>query len=163
MNIKQRLYESPEANNKLIKINNSFNLFKSLENIKNRKPIYISKDILHKKLTKSSSFINYERLKNNFFFSRLLQQIKDKKYHTPIVITEQNRIMNNTKEFREKQKIIKIENLKKANEMFKRRLKKQKPVISIKMLDQQYAEHFSLISSRKKGRRKLVLPPIKKI
>ena len=40
MKLRQKIYDSSEQTNKLIKITNSYHLFKNLERIKNRKPIY---------------------------------------------------------------------------------------------------------------------------
>ena len=48
MNFRQKLYDSQDSANILMKINNSSSLFKNLEKIQNRKPIYV-KTSLHKK------------------------------------------------------------------------------------------------------------------
>ena len=49
MNFRQKLYDSQDSGNVLIKINNSSALFKNLEKIQSRKPIYTKASLSQKK------------------------------------------------------------------------------------------------------------------
>ena len=53
MNLRQKLYDSQDSANILMKINNSSSLFKNLEKIQHRKPIYV-KTSLHKKNSRNN-------------------------------------------------------------------------------------------------------------
>ena len=48
MNLRQKLYDSQDSANVLMKINNSSSLFKNLEKIQNRKPLYAKASSLKK-------------------------------------------------------------------------------------------------------------------
>ena len=166
MKLRQKIYDSSEQTNKLIKITNSYHLFKNLEKIKNRKPIYINNsDFLLKREPKQRSHVDlkdYYKRREDEIFGKVLGTIKAKKVY-PMTNTEQSRIINNTKESRLLHKMLEKETIEKDNEKFKRRLFNQKPFISAKSMDKEYKRLSNMEKKRKyNASRKLILPPIKK-
>ena len=66
---RQKIYDSSEQINKLIKVTNSYHLYRNLEKIKNRKPIYVNDYNYQQKKTekgKSHSDLNdYYQMQEN--------------------------------------------------------------------------------------------------
>ena len=166
MKIRQKIYDSSEQTNKLIKITNSYHLYKNLENIRNRKPIYINNsNYLLKKSTRQKSqndLKNYYKIKDNEKFSKILGTIRTKKVEPPMN-TEQNKLINNSKESRLLHKNIENQTIEKENENLKKRINCQKPFISARSLDKEFQKRTILEKKRKKnGSKALILPPINK-
>ena len=158
MNIRQRLYDSKDSSNQRIKITNSSVLSKNLEEIRNRKPIYINNSLFKSKKSKSK-LNDYYRNKENKIINKIIDEIRFKEVK-PIVNTEQNQLINNS--MRSRKKHYKLNNLalEKENENFKRRLNNQKAFISAKILDEEYKNMMRKNSAKKKANLSLILPPI---
>ena len=74
MNNKQKIYDSYD---KLDKINNNSLLSRNLNEIRNRKPIYSNKSLTCIK-KKNNNLPNYERIKDNLLYNKILLQIRNK-------------------------------------------------------------------------------------
>ena len=156
MNFRQRLYDLNNSTNLQIKINNTSSLSKNLNEIRNRKPIFIHKNLPHNKKTQIN-LVDYYREKENILYKKILGEIRNKSTK-PIFNTEESEIINNNKISRKNYYKINNYNLVKENESFKRRLNKQKPFFSARNLDKEYKERVKI--SRKKEYNSLILPPI---
>ena len=162
MNLRQRLYDSNDSANTLIKIKNSSSLSKNLEDIRKRKPLYINNintNSLSQKKSTKIDFEDYYRKKENKIINKIIGEIKTKRIR-PVYNTEQNILINNS--MKSKKNYIKMNNiaLKKENDSFKKRINNQKPFISAKVLDQEYKVLNDKFNSKKKANKSLILPPI---
>ena len=166
MKIRQKIYDSSEQINKLIKITNSYHLYRNLENIRHRKPIYInSSNFPLKKSTRQKSLndINeYNKAKDNLVFGRIIDEINSKKVEPPRN-SELDKLISNSKESRLIYKNLESKSLKKENENYKKRIYSQKAFISTKTLDQEYKKRliFGKLKNENKSK-ELILPPITK-
>jgi len=157
MNNKQKIYDSYD---KLDKINNNSLLSRNLNEIRNRKPIYSNKSLTCIK-KKNNNLPNYERIKDNLLYNKILLEIRNKVVK-PYIYTEQNEIINNNINSRKNYHKLNVLNLKKENESFRRRLNDMKPFISAKGLDKEFNERVKIYRySVKRINDSLVLPPIK--
>ena len=165
MKVRQKIYDSSERINKLIKITNSYHLYKNLDNIRNRKPIYIySSNFPLKKSNRQKSFADineYNKAKDNFIFGKIIDEINSKKVGPP-KNNELNYIINNSKESRLIYKNIENKSLKKENENYKKRIYSQKAFISAKTLDQEYKKRVIIGKLKNENNNRLILPPINK-
>ena len=167
MKIRQKIYDSSEQTNKLIKITNSYHLYKNLEKIRNRKPIYINNpnSSLRKNSPRQKSLNdlkNYYKNQSDLIFGKIIEEINCKKIG-PQINSEQNKLINNSRESRLIYKSLENKSLEKKNEQFKKRIYNQKPFISVKKLDKEYKRR--LINEKIKKNSKsttLILPPINK-
>ena len=158
MNFRQKLYDSQDSGNVLIKINNSSALFKNLEEIQSRKPIY-TKSPAVKKMSKNTKQVDYYRNQENKIFGKILIGISDREIKSRFN-TEQNELINNNRNSR--RKYLKIRNMKIENEnkSFLNRVFNQKSVISPKKYDKDFNEMVNKFNAKKKANKKLILPPI---
>ena len=158
MNFRQKLYDSQDSGNVLIKINNSSALFKNLEEIQSRKPIY-TKSPKIKKMSKNTKQVDYYRNQENKIFVIILIGISDREIKSRFN-TEQNELINNNRNSR--RKYLKIRNMKIENEnkSFLNRVFNQKSVISPKKYDKDFNEMVNKFNAKKKANKKLILPPI---
>ena len=158
MNFRQKLYDSQDSGNVLIKINNSSALFKNLEEIQSRKPIYTKSPIV-KKMSKNTKQVDYYRNQENKIFGKILIGISDREIKSRFN-TEQNELINNNRNSR--RKYLKIRNMKIENEnkSFLNRVFNQKSVISPKKYDKDFNEMVNKFNAKKKANKKLILPPI---
>ena len=158
MNFRQKLYDSQDSGNVLIKINNSSSLFKNLEEIQSRKPIYI-KAPLSKKKNNYNKQSDYYLKRENKIFGKILIDITDKEVKSRFN-TEQNELVNNNRNSR--RKYLKIRNMMIGNEnrSFMNRVFNQKSVISPQKYDKDFNEMVKKINNKKKANKKLILPPI---
>ena len=161
MNLRQKLYDSNDSGNTLIKIKNSSSLSKNLRDIRTRKPIYINNinNSLSQRKNSKLDFEDYYRKKENKIINKIIGEIKTKKYNQ-VYNTEQNILINNS--MKSKKNYIKLNNLalKKENDSFKKRINNQKPFISAKGLDKEYKDLNDKFNSKKKANKSLRLPPI---
>ena len=159
MNIRQKIYDSKDSDSTRIKITNSSALSKNLEEIRNRKNIYINNSISQRKKTKKISLLDYYIKRENSIIQKLIHDIRIKEVK-PIINTEQNILINNSINSRKKH--YKLNNLaiEKENESFKKRLYNQKPFISAKSLDKEYNNMLRKSNDKKKANKSLILPPI---
>ena len=158
MNFRQKLYDSQDSGNVLIKINNSSALFKNLEEIQSRKPIY-TKSPTVKKMSKNTKQVDFYRNQENKIFGKILIGISDREIKSRFN-TEQNELINNNRNSR--RKYLKIRNMKIENEnkSFLNRVFNQKSVISPKKYDKDFNEMVNKFNAKKKANKKLILPPI---
>ena len=158
MNFRQKLYDSQDSGNVLIKINNSSSLFKNLGEIQSRKPIYI-KAPLSKKKNNYNKQSDYYLKRENKIFGKILIDITDKEVKSRFN-TEQNELVNNNRNSR--RKYLKIRNMMIGNEnrSFMNRVFNQKSVISPQKYDKDFNEMVKKINNKKKANKKLILPPI---
>ena len=158
MNLRQKLYDSQDSANVLMKINNSSSLFKNLEKIQNRKPLYAKASSL-KKLNRNNKESDYYLNKENKIFSKILVSITDKEVKARYN-TEQNELINNNRISRRKH--LKLRNMKIGNEnnFYWNRVFNQKSVISPKQYDKEFNNLVNKLNAKKKANKKLILPPI---
>ena len=166
MKIRQKIYDSSEQINKLIKITNSYHLYKNLENIRNRKPIYLyNSNLPLKKSTRQKSLndINeFNKAKDNLIFGKIINEINSKKVEPP-KNNELNKLISNSKESRLIYKNLESKSLKKENENYKKRIYSQKAFISAKTLDEEYKRRLIFGKLKNENNSKaLILPPINK-
>ena len=160
MNFKQRIYDSNDSTSKLDKINNNSLLSRNLNEIRNRKPIYINKSVTSIK-KRNNNQPNYDRIKDNLLYNKILVEIRNK-IVKPYSNTEQNEIINNNINSRKNYHKLNVLSLKKENDSFRKRLNELKPFISVKNLDKEYNERIKIYRySVKRINDSLVLPPIK--
>ncbi len=158
MNLRQKLYDSQDSANVLMKINNSSSLFKNLEKIQNRKPLYANASSL-KKINRNNKESDYYLNKENKIFSKILVSITDKEVKARYN-TEQNELINNNRNSRRKH--LKLRNMKIGNEnnFYWNRVFNQKSVISPKQYDKEFNNLVNKLNVKKKANKKLILPPI---
>ena len=158
MNFRQKLYDSQDSANILMKINNSSSLFKNLEKIQNRKPLY-AKASSFKKMSRNNKESDYYLNKENKIFEKILVSITDKEVKARFN-TEQNELINNNRNSRRKH--LKLRNMKIGNEnnFYWNRVFNQKSVISPKQYDKEFNKLVNKLNVKKKANKKLILPPI---
>ena len=160
MNFKQKIYDSNDSTSKLDKINNNSLLSRNLNEIRNRKPIYINKSVTSIK-KRNNNQPSYDRIKDNLLYNKILLEIRNKVVK-PYMNTEQNEIINNNINSRKNYHKLNNLSLKKENESFRRRLNDMKPFISAKDLEKEYNERVKIYRYNvKRINDSLVLPPIK--
>ena len=158
MNLRQKLYDSQDSANVLMKINNSSSLFKNLEKIQNRKPLYAKASSL-KKFNRNNKESDYYLNQENKIFEKILVSITDKEVKARFN-TEQNELINNNRNSRRKH--LKLRNMKIGNEnnFYWNRVFNQKSVISPKQYDKEFNNLVNKLNAKKKANKKLILPPI---
>ena len=160
MNFKQKIYDSNDSTSKLDKINNNSLLSRNLNEIRNRKPIYINKSVTSIK-KRNNNQPSYDRIKDNLLYNKILLEIRNKVVK-PYMNTESNEIINNNINSRKNYHKLNNLSLKKENESFRRRLNDMKPFISAKDLEKEYNERVKIYRYNvKRINDSLVLPPIK--
>ena len=158
MNLRQKLYDSPDQGNVLIKINNSSSLFKNLEKINNRKPIYVKSPITKRKNNYNKESDYYLRQENKIF-GKLLINITDKEVKSRFN-TEQNELVNNNRNSRNKYLKIRNNRITNENKSFMNRVFNQKSIINPKKYDKDFNEMVNKFNAKKKANKKLILPLI---
>ena len=158
MNFRQKLYDSQDSGNVLIKINNSSALFRNLEKIQSRKPIY-TKASLSQKKNKNNKQVDYYRNRENKIFGKILIGITDREVKSRFN-TEQNELINNNRNSRRKYQKIRNMMISNENQSFMNRVFNQRSVISPKKYDKDFNEMVNRFNAKKKANRKLILPPI---
>ena len=168
MKLRQKIYDSSEQINKLIKVTNSYHLYRNLEKIKNRKPIYVNDYNYQQKKTekgKSHSDLNdYYQMQENLIFGKIIEQIHSKKIKSPFN-REHKQLIDNSKESRMVHNNLKKQELARENENYKKRINSQKAFVSSKNLDREYNNRliFGKLKNKKNNDSSLlILPPINK-
>ena len=157
MNIRQKIYDSNNSGNVLIKIKNSSSLSKNLEKIRNRKPLYLKIPLFERKKSKSN-LIDYYRKQENLVVYKILEEIRTKEIKP--IFTEQNELIKNSKKSKENLYRMHNKEIKQENENFRKRLLNLKPFISARGLDKEYNNSILRRSAKKKASMSLILPPI---
>ena len=150
MKLRQKIYDSSERTNKLIKITNSYHLFKNLEKIKNRKPIYVKNIYPPKNINKNLN--EYYIHKDNMYKNNILDKKPKKNGYANN--TDINNLYNN------KESKLFNKKLEKENENYIRRINNQKPFISSKSLDKEYKVKATMKKYNKSRSKNVLLPPI---
>ena len=158
MNHRQKLYDAQDSANVLIKINNSSALFKNIEKIKSRKPIY-GNSPLTKRRRNNNRESNYYLKEENKIFGKILLGIRDREVRSRFN-TEQNEIINNNKNSRRKYLEMKNKMIGQENKSFLNRVFNQKSVISPKKMDKEFNNMLAKFNVKKNANKKLILPPI---
>ena len=158
MNHRQKLYDAQDSANLLIKINNSSALFKNIEKINSRKPIY-GNSPLTKRRRNNNRESNYYLKEENKIFGKILLGIRDREVRSRFN-TEQNEIINNNKNSRRKYLEMKNKMIGQENKSFLNRVFNQKSVISPKKMDKEFNNMLSKFNVKKNANKKLILPPI---
>ena len=158
MNIKQKIYDSKDSSNALIKINNSSVLSKNLAKIRHRKPIFKSEAKFNRKKS-NLELVDYYRKKENKIFKKIIGEIRYREIK-PLLYTEQNELINNSMNSRKKYYELNNLAIEKENENFKKRLLNQKPFLSAQILDKEYKDMMNKNNTKKKANKSLILPPI---
>ena len=158
MNHRQKLYDAQDSANLLIKINNSSALFKNIEKINSRKPIY-GNSPLTKRRRNNNRESNYYLKEENKIFGKILLGIRDREVKSRFN-TEQNEIINNNKNSRRKYLEMKNKMIGKENKNFLNRVFNQKSVISPKKMDKDFNNMLAKFNVKKNANKKLILPPI---
>ena len=150
MKLRQKIYDSSERTNKLIKITNSYHLFRNLEKIKNRKPIYANNNYPPKKinLNLNEYYINKNNIYKNNIFDK---KSKNNGYSNN---TDINNLFNN------KESRLVNKQLEKENENYIKRINNQKAFISSKSLDKEFKMKMAVKKYKKSGSNSVLLPPI---
>ena len=150
MKLRQKIYDSSERTNKLIKITNSYHLFKNLEKIKNRKPIYVNNNYPPKKFNQNLN--EYYINKNNIYKNNILDKKSTKNGYANY--TDINNLFNNKESRFVNKRIVK------ENENYIKRINNQKAFISSKSLDKEYKMRLAMKKYKKSGSNNVLLPPI---
>ena len=150
MKLRQKIYDSSERTNKLIKITNSYHLFKNLEKIKNRKPIYVNNNYPPKKFNQNLN--EYYINKDNKYKNNILDKKSTKNGYANY--TDINNLFNN------KESRLVNKRLVKENENYIKRINNQKAFISSKSLDKEYKMKVAMKKYKKSGSNNVLLPPI---
>ena len=158
MNHRQKLYDAQDSANLLIKINNSSALFKNIEKINSRKPIY-GNSPLTKRRRNNNRESNYYLKEENKIFGKILLGIRDREVRSRFN-TEQNEIINNNKNSRRKYLEMKNKMIGQENKSFLNRVFNQKSVISPKKMDKEFNNMLAKFNVKKNANKKLILPPI---
>ena len=158
MNFRQKLYDAQDSGNLLIKINNSSSLFKNLEKIQSRKPIY-ARASLNKRKNSNNKEHDYYLRQENKIFGKILLDIKDREVKSR-VNTEQNEIINKDRNSRRKYFEIRERMIGKENRSFMNRVFNQKSVISPRKMDKDFKNMVNKFNTKKNANKKLILPPI---
>ena len=158
MNHRQKLYDAQDSANLLIKINNSSALFKNIEKINSRKPIY-GNSPLTKRRRNNNRESNYYLKEENKIFGKILLGIRDREVRSRFN-TEQNEIINNNKNSRRKYLEMKNKMIGQENKSFLNRVFNQKSVISPKKMDKEFNNMVAKFNVKKNANKKLILPPI---
>ena len=158
MNHRQKLYDAQDSANLLIKINNSSALFKNIEKINSRKPIY-GNSPLTKRRRNNNRESNYYLKEENKIFGKILLGIRDREVRSRLN-TEQNEIVNNNKNSRRKYLEMKNKMIGQENKSFLNRVFNQKSVISPKKMDKEFNNMLAKFNVKKNANKKLILPPI---
>jgi len=160
MNIRQKLYESVDSTNRLVKITNNFILSKRLNHIQNRKPVFQLNKItsLKKNNSDMEKFISNQ---NIHIYNKKLEKIKHRKIK-PQVDTRDKEIVKSCLKLKRIYFQMNENFIKKENNGYIKRLHQQKSVVNIRHFEREYKCNRKSILKRIKNKlnTSLVLPPI---
>ena len=157
MNLRQKLYDAQDSANVLLKINNSSALYRNLEKIQSRKPVYGNSSLTKRRNNNKES--DYYLKEENKIFGKILLGIRDREIKTRFN-TEQNEIINKNRNSRKKYLEMRNKKIVEENKSFLNRVFNQRSVISPKKMDKEFNEMLAKFNVKKKANKKLILPPI---
>ena len=157
MNLRQKLYDAQDSANVLLKINNSSALFRNLEKIQSRKPVYGNSSLTKRRNNNKES--DYYLKEENKIFGKILLGIRDREVKSRFN-TEQNEIINKNRNSRKKYLEMRNKKIGEENKSFLNRVFNQRSVISPKKMDKEFNEMLAKFNVKKKANKKLILPPI---
>ena len=160
MNPRQKTYDSYEPTNKLIKITNSYYLYKNLEKIKNRKPQYgppQTQKINHKS-NNNNVYKDYFVVKENLMIYNKIRDIMNKKkkpQNNNDFLTHEK--LN--KETKTQYKTLEDMKLAEKNKNYKKMFKNQKSSMDVNEMEKKYKKNKKICSSNTQAP-SVVLPPV---
>ena len=157
MNLRQKLYDAQDSANVLLKINNSSALYRNLEKIQSRKPVYGNSSLTKRRNNNKES--DYYLKEENKIFGKILLGIRDREVKSRFN-TEQNEIINKNRKSRKKYLEMRNKKIGEENKSFLNRVFNQRSVISPKKMDKEFNEMLAKFNVKKKANKKLILPPI---
>ena len=157
MNLRQKLYDAQDSANVLLKINNSSALYRNLEKIQSRKPVYGNSSLTKRRNNNKES--DYYLKEENKIFGKILLGIRDREVKSRFN-TEQNEIINKNRNYRKKYLEMRNKKIGEENKSFLNRVFNQRSVISPKKMDKEFNEMLAKFNVKKKANKKLILPPI---
>ena len=157
MNLRQKLYDAQDSANVLLKINNSSALYRNLEKIQSRKPVYGNSSLTKRRNNNKES--DYYLKEENKIFGKILVGIRDREVKSRFN-TEQNEIINKNRNSRKKYLEMRNKKIGEENKSFLNRVFNQRSVISPKKMDKEFNEMLAKFNVKKKANKKLILPPI---
>ncbi len=157
MNLRQKLYDAQDSANVLLKINNSSALYRNLEKIQSRKPVYGNSSLTKRRNNNKES--DYYLKEENKIFGKILLGIRDREVKSRFN-TEQNEIINKNRNSRKKYLEMRNKKIGEENKSFLNRVFNQRSVISPKKMDKEFNEMLAKFNVKKKANKKLILPPI---
>ena len=157
MNLRQKLYDAQDSANVLLKINNSSALYRNLEKIQSRKPVYGNSSLTKRRNNNKES--DYYLKEENKIFGKILLGIRDREVKSRLN-TEQNEIINKNRNSRKKYLEMRNKKIGEENKSFLNRVFNQRSVISPKKMDKEFNEMLAKFNVKKKANKKLILPPI---
>ena len=157
MNLRQKLYDAQDSANVLLKINNSSALYRNLEKIQSRKPVYGNSSLTKRRNNNKES--DYYLKEENKIFGKILLGIRDREVKSRFN-TEQNEITNKNRNSRKKYLEMRNKKIGEENKSFLNRVFNQRSVISPKKMDKEFNEMLAKFNVKKKANKKLILPPI---
>ena len=157
MNLRQKLYDAQDSTNVLLKINNSSALYRNLEKIQSRKPVYGNSSLTKRRNNNKES--DYYLKEENKIFGKILLGIRDREVKSRFN-TEQNEIINKNRNSRKKYLEMRNKKIGEENKSFLNRVFNQRSVISPKKMDKEFNEMLAKFNVKKKANKKLILPPI---
>ena len=157
MNLRQKLYDAQDSENVLLKINNSSALYRNLEKIQSRKPVYGNSSLTKRRNNNKES--DYYLKEENKIFGKILLGIRDREVKSRFN-TEQNEIINKNRNSRKKYLEMRNKKIGEENKSFLNRVFNQRSVISPKKMDKEFNEMLAKFNVKKKANKKLILPPI---
>ena len=157
MNLRQKLYDAQDSANVLLKINNSSALYRNLEKIQSRKPVYGNSSLTKRRNNNKES--DYYLKEENKIFGKILLGIRDREVKSRFN-TEQSEIINKNRNSRKKYLEMRNKKIGEENKSFLNRVFNQRSVISPKKMDKEFNEMLAKFNVKKKANKKLILPPI---
>ena len=157
MNLRQKLYDAQDSANVLLKINNSSALYRNLEKIQSRKPVYGNSSLTKRRNNNKES--DYYLKEENKIFGKILLGIRDREVKSRFN-TEQNEIINKNRNSRKKYLEMRNKKIVEENKSFLNRVFNQRSVISPKKMDKEFNEMLAKFNVKKKANKKLLLPSI---
>ena len=157
MNLRQKLYDAQDSANVLLKINNSSALYRNLEKIQSRKPVYGNSSLTKRRNNNKEA--DYYLKEENKIFGKILLGIRDREVKSRFN-TEQNEIINKNRNSRKKYLEMRNKKIGEENKSFWSRVFNQRSVISPKKMDKEFNEMLAKFNVKKKANKKLILPPI---
>ena len=161
MNIRQKVYDSTDEENKLIKINNNYYLYKNVEQIKNRKVKSFgtsNPNRIPSRYNRCQNYKDYFIIKENLLVYNKIRNIMNKKVspqNNNYFITHENK----SKENKNKYKNLEDMKIAEENKNFYKRLQSQKSFINVNKLDKEYQKGRKLCKTNAQAQ-SVVLPPI---